>query len=35
MQLAVPDIINDFDLTKEDLDYDEFVARRGSNDAQV
>lgn len=35
MQLAVPEIINDFDLTKADLDYDEFVARRGSNDAQV
>ena len=35
MQIAVPEIINDFELTKEDLDYTEFVARRGSNDAQV
>ncbi len=35
MQIAVPEIINDFDLTKQDLDYNEFVARRGSNDAQV
>lgn len=35
MQIAVPDIINDFDLTKADLDYSEFIERRGSNDAQV
>ena len=28
MQMAVPDIINDFDSTKQDLDYDEFKTRK-------
>ena len=28
MQMAVPDIINDFDSTKIDLDYDEFKTRK-------
>jgi|TARA_B110000977_G_scaffold142306_1_gene180531 hypothetical protein len=35
MQLAVPDVINNFELTKADLDYTEFTERRGNNDPQV
>jgi len=27
MQVAVPDVVNDFDLTKEDLDYEEYKER--------
>ena len=32
MQLAVPEIVNDFDMTKNDLDYNEFKNRRSTID---
>tara|TARA_B100002019_G_scaffold132799_1_gene114197 strand:+ start:1433 stop:1972 length:540 start_codon:yes stop_codon:yes gene_type:complete len=35
MQLAVPEIINDFDLTKKDLDYDEFLERKNNNETKI
>ena len=35
MQIAVPDVINDFETTKDDLDYAEFIERRGDNDSQI
>jgi hypothetical protein len=35
MQIAVPDVINNFETTKDDLDYAEFIERRGDNDSQI
>jgi hypothetical protein len=35
MQVAVPDIVNDFASTKNDLDYSEYLERIDNNETKV